>query len=49
MEEKTMIEGAPSFPLLIGGEPIETNEWLDVMNPAVPNQCVVGQMDFPEG
>ncbi len=31
---------SPSIPLLIGGEPLETGHWLEVMNPAAPEQCV---------
>jgi acyl-CoA reductase-like NAD-dependent aldehyde dehydrogenase len=30
----------PNVPLLIGGEPVTTAEWLDVMNPAAPQQRV---------
>ena len=31
---------APKVPLLIGGEPVETGEWLDVMDPAAPSRLV---------
>ena len=31
---------APKVPLLIGGEPVETGEWLDVMDPAAPRRLV---------
>ena len=30
----------PQVPLLIGGEPVETGEWLDVMDPAAPRRLV---------
>jgi acyl-CoA reductase-like NAD-dependent aldehyde dehydrogenase len=30
----------PNVPLLIGGEPVETGEWLDVMDPAAPRRVV---------
>jgi acyl-CoA reductase-like NAD-dependent aldehyde dehydrogenase len=30
----------PSVPLLIGGEPVATQQWLDVMNPAAPSKSV---------
>ena len=31
---------ALKVPLLIGGEPVETGEWLDVMDPAAPRRLV---------
>ncbi len=31
---------APKVPLLIGGEPVTTGQWLDVMDPAAPKQVV---------
>jgi acyl-CoA reductase-like NAD-dependent aldehyde dehydrogenase len=40
MSASTAAEKLPSVPLLIGGEPIETGEWLDVMDPAAPRQVV---------
>jgi len=30
----------PALPLLIGGEPVVTGEWLDVMDPAAPRRLV---------
>jgi acyl-CoA reductase-like NAD-dependent aldehyde dehydrogenase len=30
----------PTIPLLIGGEPVTTGQWLDVMDPAAPRQLV---------
>jgi len=35
-----MTSGLPRVPLWIGGEPLSTNEWLDVMDPAAPRQHV---------
>ena len=33
-------DNLPRVPLLIGGEPVTTGEWLDVMNPAAPSSAV---------
>jgi acyl-CoA reductase-like NAD-dependent aldehyde dehydrogenase len=33
-------ESVPAVPLLIGGEPVVTGEWLDVMDPAAPKRLV---------
>ncbi|HTV19390.1 MAG TPA: aldehyde dehydrogenase family protein [Polyangiaceae bacterium] len=33
-------EPVPSVPLFIGGEPVVTGEWLDVMDPAAPRRLV---------
>src|SRR5690606_27413368 len=33
-------ESVPSVPLLIGGEPVVTGEWLDVRDPAAPARLV---------
>jgi len=33
-------ESVPTVPLLIGGEPVVTGEWLDVMDPAAPQRLV---------
>ena len=30
----------PMVPLLIGGEPVTTGDWLDVMDPAAPKEVV---------
>jgi acyl-CoA reductase-like NAD-dependent aldehyde dehydrogenase len=35
-----MTSGLTRVPLLIGGEQLSTNEWLDVMDPAAPKQHV---------
>src|SRR5688572_31522421 len=40
MSGSTAADKLPSVPLLIGGEPIETGEWLDVLDPAAPRQVV---------
>jgi acyl-CoA reductase-like NAD-dependent aldehyde dehydrogenase len=36
-------DALPMVPLLVGGEPVVTGEWLDVMDPAAP-QRLVGRM-----
>lgn len=33
-------ESVPAVPLLIGGEPVVTGEWLDVMDPSAPKRLV---------
>jgi len=38
--EKAASDQAPKVPLLIGGEPVETGEWLDVKDPAAPRRLV---------
>ena len=37
---KTETASVPAIPLLIGGDPVSTGEWLDVMDPASPRQLV---------